>query len=110
MPQSFTALDAILVTSDKVIGIQIKTLIEEGSLKTKIESVRRNLQLWKNKSCNLLGSDGLVMYMVGVDEVSPGLMLQLASNEKLVTAGNLREHFLDVFFRYGLTGGESNYS
>ena len=105
MPPMFTALDAIVVTQDKVVGIQIKSQIDDNNLIKKVSSVRSWLQRWQDAGCALLGSDGLILFMVGVDVAPAGL--QLIEDENIVTAGQLRQHFLDVFFRYGLTGGES---
>ncbi len=107
MPPIFTALDAILVTQNKVIGIQIKTQIEGDKFLKKVSNVRAWLKRWQDAGCDLLGPDGLLMFMVGVDKAPAGL--QLMANEKLVTSGELRTHFVDVFFRFGLTGGESKY-
>ena len=107
MPPMFTALDAILVTQDKVVGIQIKSKIDDDKFLKKVSNVRSWLKRWKDAGCDLLGPNGLVMYMVGVDKAPADLYLM--TNEKIVTAGQLRTHFLDVFFRLGLTGGESNY-
>ena len=107
MPPYFTALHAILVTQDKVIGIQIKSQLDDDKFLKKICNVRLWLKRWQDADCDLLGPAGLVMYMAGVDEAPAGL--QLMGNEKIVTAVKLRAHFLDVFFRFGLTGGESTY-
>jgi hypothetical protein len=106
MPPIFTALDAILVTQDKVVGIQIKSKINDDKLIKKVSNGRSWLKKWQEAGCDLLGPDGLVMYMVGVQMAPAGL--QLMSNEKFVAAGQLRAHFQDVFFRFGLTGGEGS--
>jgi hypothetical protein len=103
MPASFPAFDAFIMIRGKVVGIQKKS-IESKSLTTRINTVRTNLVKWKNAGCDLLGPEGFSIYMVGID--SAPAELTLSGNEVLVTAGELRKHFLDVFFRFGLTGGE----
>ena len=106
MPPIFTALHAILITQDKVVGIQIKSKIDDAKFMKKVSNVRLWLEKWQDAGCDLLGQEGQVMYMVGVQTAPAGL--KLLPNEKIVTSGQLRAHFLDVFFRFGLTGGESN--
>jgi hypothetical protein len=108
LPEGFPSLDAVIVTRDKVVGMQTKSKIDKSTLMGRISRVRFNLMNWKNDDCDLLGSEGLFIYLIGI-ESAPG-DLQLNKNEVLVTAGQLREHFLDVFFRFGLTGGEGKYS
>ena len=100
-------MDAVSVTRDKVVGIQAKSKIEKDSLMTRIDRVRRNLMSWKQDGCDLLGPEGLVIYMVGIESAPENL--QLSKEEALVTASQLPEHFIDVFFRFGLTGGEGNH-
>jgi hypothetical protein len=105
-PKGFTALDAILVTHDKVIGIKIESQIDDEKLLSKVSNLRVWLEKWKGAGCDLLGSDGLLMFIVGIDKAPSGL--QLTNNEKLVTAHQIRPHFHDVFFRFGLMGEESD--
>ena len=108
LPEGFPSLDAVVLTHDKVVGIQTKSKIEESTLKARIQKIRSNVAIWKKDGCDLLGSDGLLIYMVGIESAPENL--QLTEGEVLVTAGQLREHFLDVFFRFGLTGGEGGHT
>lgn len=104
MPPSFPAVDAIVVARDKVIGVQIKTAIEQAQLEKKITKLRTRLEDWKANGCDILGPDGLLLYVIGV--LGTFRALQLEGNEALVTAQQLRAHFVDAFFRCGLTVGE----
>ena len=104
MPPCFPAVDAIVVARDKVIGVQIKTAIEQAQLEKQISELRTRLEDWKANGCDMLGPDGLLLYVIGV--LGTFGAVELEGNEALVTAEQLREHFVDAFFRCGLTAGE----
>jgi hypothetical protein len=106
MPQNFAALDAVVVARDKVIGVQIKTVIEHSGLINKVKNVRSCLEQWKVDGCDILGADGLLLYVIGAN--CPPSGFTAAENESLITAQALRSHFIDVFFRSGLTFMEGN--
>ena len=106
MPPNFPALDAIVVAGGIVIGVQIESAIEESRLMKKIDDCRMCLMEWKAQGCDILGADELLLFSVGVETKPAGL--QLRGNEVLVSAKQLRVHFVDVFFRCGLTFGEGD--
>jgi hypothetical protein len=103
MPPGFPSLDAIIVGANKVVGLQFNSKVAQNSVETRINTLRQHLQDWKDKNCDILGPEGLIVYIIGLD-VAPDL--QLSDNEHLVTAAQLRMHFLDVFFCFGLTSDE----
>jgi hypothetical protein len=101
MPPNFPVLDAILVTCGKVIGIQIKPDLGMDKLMQKIITSRSSLKQFKDDGCDLLGPEGLVVYRIGSDVAPTVQQVQPSANERLVTAGQLRELFVYVFFRLG---------
>jgi hypothetical protein len=104
-PANFPSLDAVIIIRGTVIGVQIKSNIVVNSLTSRIVHVRKTLA---DLGGDLLGPEGHLIYMIGIESAPAGL--KLSRNEIVVTARQLRNHFLDVFFRFGLTGGESKYT
>jgi hypothetical protein len=106
MPRNVPALDAIIIAGGKVIGCQIRSSVEESKLIGEIDNLRKCIEGWKEKGCDILGADGLLLFSVGVDSKPAGL--QLRDNESFSSTQQLRQHFMDVFFRCGLTSGEAS--
>lgn len=104
MPPFFPALDAVIIVNGKPVGVQFKSNLDDQTLTDKITKVRTHLKEWEVMSCDFLGPSPRISYCIGVDKMPAGLTLELG--ESFVTAAQLRDHFLDAFFRFGLTTNE----
>ena len=95
----FPAFDAILIVQGMVIGLQVKSKLLPQKAKEKIETSLAKMRT-EGAKVGGINVDYIILY---IGDGVPPHDLRIESNTAIVTAGDLQQHFLDAFFRYGLS-------